>query len=203
MKTKVCSRCAKRKRVTSFYGDKTKKSGLSYYCKKCHNEASRKNGKKWYASNKERKLEVGKLWEANNKEKRKAIKKRWRENADNKEREKEYRRKFYRDNRDRLLRGSREWSKANPENNRKRTHKKRAIKKGALGWMPPYPEGILFGQQVGLCLYCSADLEQSGWHMEHKIPLSRGGRHDWNNVCLSCPGCNQTKHTKTAEEFMA
>ncbi len=38
--------------------------------------------------------------------------------------------------------------------------------------------------------------------LDHKIPLSRGGRHEVLNWCLACRNCNQRKHTKTAEEFV-
>ena len=94
------------------------------------------------------------------------------------------------------------WERKNPESAAERWRKRRAIEKKATGWMPPFPEGILFGEQAGLCFYCGANLEELGWHMEHKIPLSRGGKHDWKNVCLSCPACNLSKHTKTSTEFM-
>ena len=52
-----------------------------------------------------------------------------------------------------------------------------------------------------VCFYCkepSLSLEQ-----EHKIPLSRGGLHNSNNVVPACRSCNASKFTKTAEEFLA
>jgi len=35
MKTKICRKCKKEKKVDEFYKNKSKKDGLSYYCKKC------------------------------------------------------------------------------------------------------------------------------------------------------------------------
>jgi 5-methylcytosine-specific restriction endonuclease McrA len=134
------------------------------------------------------------------KEKQSEYQKKWREAHP--EENREMARTWAKENPEGQAERCRRWTQAHPEWVRERSRKRRAMKKRAMGWMPPYPEGILFGKQAGLCLYCSADLEQSGWHMEHKIPLSRGGKHDWNNVCLSCPGCNQSKFTKTDTEFM-
>ena len=36
MKTKVCSKCGKRKQVSFFFSDKRKKDGLMSSCKECH-----------------------------------------------------------------------------------------------------------------------------------------------------------------------
>lgn len=55
--------------------------------------------------------------------------------------------------------------------------------------------------QEGLCYYCGVDLRKTGFHEEHKTPLSRGGANDKENICLSCPPCNLRKNTKTEEEF--
>lgn len=37
---------------------------------------------------------------------------------------------------------------------------------------------------------------------DHKVPLSRGGLHESDNLVLACRNCNFSKHTKTAEEFV-
>lgn len=187
MKTKVCSRCRERKKMSHFYVRPERSSGYVSQCKvcqslrgrayrkrnpdKCNNERDKANQKKWRKENSERANASYKRWRERNPEKRKEM----------------------------LL----AWERKNPDSAAERWRKRRALKKKAMGWMPPFPEGILFGEQDGLCLYCSANLEQSGWHMDHKIPLSRGGKHDWNNVCLSCPNCNLVKHRKTATEFTA
>ena len=62
-------------------------------------------------------------------------------------------------------------------------------------------EEILWKNQKGMCYYCSESLIKLGYHLEHKIPLSRAGFHDDSNLCLSCPQCNFRKGCKTEEEF--
>ncbi len=50
------------------------------------------------------------------------------------------------------------------------------------------------------CFYCGehADI----MHDDHMTPLVRGGTDHWSNLVRSCARCNQTKHTRTAEEFL-
>lgn len=50
------------------------------------------------------------------------------------------------------------------------------------------------------CAYCGK--QPPRLHMEHMIPLSRGGSHSIDNVVPSCPSCNLRKGTKTPSEFL-
>jgi 5-methylcytosine-specific restriction endonuclease McrA len=38
-------------------------------------------------------------------------------------------------------------------------------------------------------------------HLEHKIPLSRGGKDERDNLDIACQHCNLSKGNKTVEEF--
>lgn len=49
------------------------------------------------------------------------------------------------------------------------------------------------------CAYCCAPWE----HMDHKVPLSRGGEHAPHNVIPSCADCNLSKGAKPLEVFLA
>ena len=51
------------------------------------------------------------------------------------------------------------------------------------------------------CVYCGEPCEEF-WHLEHKIPLSRGGTNAIDNLAISCPSCNLSKATKTYDEYM-
>lgn len=62
----------------------------------------------------------------------------------------------------------------------------------------------IFEKSAGKCHYCEVVLEQDGgWHVEHMQPRSRGGNDHIDNLVAACAPCNQTKRTKTAEEFIA
>jgi hypothetical protein len=56
--------------------------------------------------------------------------------------------------------------------------------------------------QDNRCAYCRVELTD-GAHIDHKIPLSRGGSHQLENLCWACPTCNMRKGRKTPEEFYA
>ncbi|MDE6493094.1 MAG: hypothetical protein K2O66_03775 [Bacteroidales bacterium] len=43
MKTKVCTKCGKRKPISEYHKDSTKKEGIRNYCKACALEMNRKN----------------------------------------------------------------------------------------------------------------------------------------------------------------
>jgi len=50
------------------------------------------------------------------------------------------------------------------------------------------------------CMYCEA--KSGPMHLEHMIPISRGGWTGADNVVLSCKSCNYRKKTKTVDEFL-
>ena len=54
--------------------------------------------------------------------------------------------------------------------------------------------------QGAVCAYCMAPLD-GGYHVDHMIPLSRGGRNDWTNLAITCGACNLSKGTMTVEEL--
>ena len=52
------------------------------------------------------------------------------------------------------------------------------------------------------CYYCKISIPVNESHLEHKRPISRGGKNTKGNLVLSCAPCNLKKGNKTAEEFM-
>jgi 5-methylcytosine-specific restriction endonuclease McrA len=61
----------------------------------------------------------------------------------------------------------------------------------------------LFATQNGLCFYTAVALDMATAHIDHKVPISRGGTNDYSNLALCTPEANLLKHNKTAEEFVA
>lgn len=51
----------------------------------------------------------------------------------------------------------------------------------------------LLTHQNNNCYYCGSTLDTDK-HLDHYIPLSKGGTHSINNVVWSCPKCNLTKN---------
>ena len=52
------------------------------------------------------------------------------------------------------------------------------------------------------CEYCKNPIEFGKDTLEHKMPLSRGGTNNYENLCIVCRHCNSSKQSKTVEEFM-
>lgn len=53
------------------------------------------------------------------------------------------------------------------------------------------------------CYYCGkGDLDNNDLHIDHKIPISRGGKTTVDNLVVACSNCNNRKYNKTDEEFI-
>ena len=55
----------------------------------------------------------------------------------------------------------------------------------------------------GKCHYCKCTLDPFKFHVDHMLPVARGGTRDQSNLVAACKPCNMAKKTKTAEEFIA
>ena len=77
--------------------------------------------------------------------------------------------------------------------------KRRAIKKGAT--VVVFTDDQL-SQRMSVfnfnCAYCNGPFE----HIDHVIPLSKGGLHCLSNLRPSCQSCNLSKHNKSLKNFL-
>lgn len=55
--------------------------------------------------------------------------------------------------------------------------------------------------QKSKCAVCRCSIK-NGYHVDHVIPLSKGGSNDKFNLQLLCQHCNQSKHAKDPVIFM-
>jgi len=49
------------------------------------------------------------------------------------------------------------------------------------------------------CYYCKALVPSRKIHIDHIVPICKGGNHEISNLCAACPRCNQTKREKTLD----
>ena len=185
----------------------------------------------WYQNNKQKKLEYDKAYRAANREKINNRYKVWRESnlADQKAKDVARRRanpeiyaasaiawrkknaeklKAYEANRYRADAGRREqirqlsleWKKAHPEERRTSVRNRRARLK-AGGVLSKFIEKHLMVFQNGKCPVCKCDITKR-FHLDHIVPVSKGGKNEDSNVQLLCPPCNQSKGGKMPEQFM-
>ena len=59
----------------------------------------------------------------------------------------------------------------------------------------------LLAFQEGKCA-CCGELLNGAYHLDHKIPISRGGTNEEHNLHLMLPKCNLQKYNLTFEEFL-
>jgi 5-methylcytosine-specific restriction endonuclease McrA len=52
------------------------------------------------------------------------------------------------------------------------------------------------------CEYCGCKLNKSNLEVDHKIPLSRGGKNNETNLAYVCHNCNAAKGEMTDTEFI-
>ena len=87
--------------------------------------------------------------------------------------------------------------------NRLNSSRRRARLKNALGVVSPDIEAVLMDLQAGRCNGpgCRRQLLKAGTHLDHVVPLARGGLHEDANLQLLCPPCNLNKHAKDPDEW--
>lgn len=78
--------------------------------------------------------------------------------------------------------------------------RRRARLKGAEGIYTAADVERLFTSQQGRCFYCGKDLES--FHVDHKIPISRGGMNSSENLCCACRWCNLSKSDRLISEWL-
>ena len=51
------------------------------------------------------------------------------------------------------------------------------------------------------CYWCREKVLTAKCHADHITPLSKGGPHSVENLCVSCPKCNHAKSAKLLEKW--
>jgi 5-methylcytosine-specific restriction endonuclease McrA len=57
-------------------------------------------------------------------------------------------------------------------------------------------------QLCGVETFMDGNIHDNSCHIDHKIPISRGGENDTMNGRVLCKLCNQSKNSKLDEEFL-
>lgn len=94
-----------------------------------------------------------------------------------------------------------EWGKNNPDRITASSHRRRARKQNNGGDYTRNDIRVQFKTQKGRCWWCQDELVEGNTHIDHRIPISRGGSNAPENLCLSCKHCNLSKGSKLPHEW--
>lgn len=186
-----------------------KRNALAHYYRKRDKYLA--YSKEYALKNREKILAKGKAYDKNNAERIKERKRLYRlakkeERAKYLEETRLKRQKqtaeYYKKNKEKLKANAREWRILNPEKARLLSAQKRAVKRKAIGKLSKDIAEKLMRLQKGLCVCCRVSLAETEYHIDHIIPLSKGGAHTDTNVQLLCQSCNCSKQAKDPIEFM-
>lgn len=157
-----------------------------------------------YANHKESLLEKSNLWKAQHPERVKAWDKARRERLKNDpvahERRKENYRNSYRLRRDKIIANvkayrEKNWNKI-LEWSRISALRRRARLANAAGTFTQEQWQARYDYYGGRCAYCRCELAINEAHIDHVIPVSKGGANWPSNLVPACESCNKSKQTK-------
>lgn len=117
--------------------------------------------------------------------------------AELKKKDPEYDHRLYMNNREAVLDRSKQYRIDNPDKKAEYQRNRRAKNKGSYGTHSRHDIATILKRQKGRCAEptCGVSLS-SGYHVDHIMPLSRGGSNMSENLQCLCPSCNMKKSNK-------
>lgn len=205
---KKCQICKIEKLIVAFNKNRSQRDGLQTGCIDCMKVLRRsylerypnrvRASRQKYREENQDKL---KAFEAEryskNPEKEKARAEAYR--LDNKEKIKASQAAYYAANSEKRKSYTSEWRSKNPGAGTVFSRNRRAIERNAEGKHTRSEVMVIFESQRGLCANCESKLFKSGvkkYHVDHIMPLARGGSNDKYNLQCLCPTCNLKKKDK-------
>lgn len=176
---KRCTKCKLEKPQTKEYYSVDKRYLCGFYpsCKKCRSNATNDYNKRHH----EERATYDKTFRENNRDLKREIDKRSRDK--NRESKIVIMREY-----------GKKWRDKNPLKVKAKSAKSRAKRSRAEGNYTNEDIALQLKTQKGLCWWCGKKF--SKYHIDHRIPLAKGGTHNPNNIVISCPHCNLAKNDK-------
>lgn len=163
-----------------------------------HPEMSAEYSRRHYAQDPEKYRIKSRRWHREHKNKANAYARRWYRR--NREQRRKYSQRYRKEHKAERAETYRRWARKNPDKLKANNARRRARKAKASGTHSPRDIVLQYESQNGLCWWCGKPVGDS-YHIDHRIPLSRGGSDAPSNLVISCPECNHSKYNKMPWEW--
>jgi 5-methylcytosine-specific restriction endonuclease McrA len=186
---KTCTKCGETKPTTAFCKNARKPDGLHPACRDCQHA--------YYVANRETILEQQKTYYAAHRKEHAEWVRSYREI--NRETEAKRNQVYREANREARAEYNRAYYEANQDKSRAKTHRRRALERNNGGSFTSADIDTLKQTQTDKrgnlrCWYCGKAM--TDYHVDHFIPLAKGGSSSVDNLRLACPTCNLSKSAK-------
>lgn len=166
--------------------------------KKEHQKETAERAHKYYERNKDKIADYHRQYYLKNKTRINRRNRLW--YSANKSRVLDRTRKYYHQNKSLYVQYHRAWAAKNQDKLRAAEHRRRARELSAPGTHTKEDVELQYRMQNGRCWWCEKPVEKN-YHVDHRIPLARGGDDSPGNLVISCPQCNQSKGAKLPHEW--
>jgi len=202
MGQKQCSKCKQLKHTVEFGKDKTRKDGLRVQCKACiaqYTFEHRDEKAAYRAAHRADLAAYDAAYLAEHRVEKAAQRAKFHieHRADHAARSSAWRK----NHREERAIYQKTWQKNNPDKCRARDHRRRARKLAAGGNLTEADIQRQGDCQRWRCWWCGEDCKEIN-HIDHLVPLAKGGHNRPSNIVISCPTCNLKKHDKMPHEFI-
>jgi 5-methylcytosine-specific restriction endonuclease McrA len=173
---RVCVRCGVEKPLDSFYRTNAWRMRVCADCKKA--ERSQRH-ERAMQERPEHERQVRREWKAKNPQRVAESRKRELQNRS---------REVSRDR-------ERRWRRENPDKARAHSRRTQATRRARLSdaCVEAVDPQIVWERDEGICGICGKPADRDDWHLDHIVPLSKGGEHSYANTQVSHSLCNQQK----------
>lgn len=176
---KTCLKCNEPRSLEDFWKNSGFADGRESTCKFCKNAQRREAYQENLDENREKARLQASEWYHANKDKAAAKRRRYEEKDPQK-----------------IKSMKRAWKEANPDRVLDHDQIRRARKRGTQ--IEPISRRAVWERDEGICHLCGDPVPFEEMHLEHIVPLAKGGTHTCGNVAPSHADCNLKKGAKAA-----
>jgi 5-methylcytosine-specific restriction endonuclease McrA len=148
-----------------------------------HPEEARKSNQKYYAANREKEAVYARAYRQANPEKMEEMRRRWRKA-----------------NPDKAAVHARRYNDAHLVERATRCRARKARLRNADGTHTAADVCAQIARQRGRCYWCGVGTEKR-YHVDHVMPLAKGGSNGPENIVIACPSCNCRKGSRHPMDF--